>query len=169
MSANDREALVRQAIDALLGASALLDPVRLRAWDSDGLTVTQLRVLGHLLEQEGLSNAELADRLYVTRPSVSALLERLERGEFIRREVSPSDRRGICIWLEPRGRQAISSFRDEIRQYIAGLVTGLSDDEVEQFVRSVSRFVESGRQRRSEELKESGEPDELERRGTPAG
>ncbi len=143
---------VTAAIDALLAASALLDSVRLRYWDSDGLTVTQLRVLHHLSEREGLSNAELADRLYVTRPSVSALLERLERGGFIRREVAPNDRRGICIWLEPRGQHAISSFRGEIRQHIANLLSSLTPDEIDAFAKSVGRFVQSGRARRAEEL-----------------
>lgn len=152
MSTNENSPLVRAAVDALLNASALLDPIRMRAWDSDGLTVTQLRVLGHLLEQGGLSNAELAERLYVTRPSVSALLERLERGEFIRREVAPNDRRGICIFLEPRGRQAISSFRDEIREYIAGLTADMTDVELTAFTSGVGRFVEAGRARRERDL-----------------
>lgn len=157
MPANDRQSLVGEAVNAMLGASALLDPVRLRYWDTDGLTVTQLRVLGHLLEQEGLSNAELADRLYVTRPSVSALLERLERGGYIRREVAPNDRRGICIWLEPRGRQAITSFREEIREYIAGLTTGLSEAEIGVFVQGVGRFIEAGRDHRAKVLREAHE------------
>jgi DNA-binding MarR family transcriptional regulator len=98
----NRSPQLEQAMTAFFSASALLDQIRLRIWDRENLTVTQLRLLGHLREQEGLSNAELADRLYVTRPSVSALLERLERGGFIRREVSPNDRRGINIWLEAR-------------------------------------------------------------------
>ena len=80
MPGTQRTAAVEAAVRAFFEASALLDPMRLRIWDRDGLTVTQLRLLGHLHEQEGLSNAELADRLSVTRPSVSALLERLERG-----------------------------------------------------------------------------------------
>lgn len=141
-----------EATESLLNASALLDPIRMKAWDNDGLTVTQLRVLGHLLEREGLSNAELAERLFVTRPSVSALLERLERGGFIRREVSPNDRRGICIWLEPRGRLAISSFRSEIRDYTDRLMAGMTQDEVQAFRTAVERFVEVGRARRAKDL-----------------
>lgn len=140
------------AATALFAASALLDQVRLMIWDRENLTVTQLRLLGHLLQQEGLSNAELADRLYVTRPSVSALLERLERGGFIRREVSPSDRRGINIWLEPRGRAAIESLRTELREYATGLMEDLSDAEIDTFISAVDRFVQAGRARRARDL-----------------
>ena len=148
---------VEAAVDALFGASALLDPIRLRVWDSEKLTVTQLRLLNHLYEDEGMSNADLADRLYVTRPSVSALLERLERGGFIRREVSPTDRRGIRIWLEPRGREAVASLRSECRDFAASLMDDLSPADLDQFIAVVTRFTEAGRARRARDLKAEAE------------
>lgn len=152
MTHSKRSPELEQAITSLFQASALLDPIRLRIWDRENLTVTQLRLLGHLYDQGGLSNAELADRLYVTRPSVSALLERLERGGFIRREVSPHDRRGIQIWLEPKGIEVQESLREEIREYVAGLFESLSVTETLQFAASVEKFVLSGRKRRARDL-----------------
>ncbi len=140
------------ALTTFFAASALLDPLRLTMWDRDGLTVTQLRLLSHLADREGLSNAELADLLYVTRPSVSALLERLQRSGFIRREVAPNDRRGICIWLEPRGRDVVSSLREELRQYTAHLMSELSPAELASFTAAVARLVDLGGARRREDL-----------------
>lgn len=148
----ERSPQLERAITVLFQASALLDAIRMRIWDRENLTVTQLRLLGHLLDQGGLSNAELAERLYVTRPSVSALLERLERGGFIRREVSPNDRRGIQIWLEPKGIEVQENLREEIRDYVGGLFEGLNEQEVEDFSRSVEKFVLSGRSRRARDL-----------------
>ncbi len=148
----NRSPQLEQAMTAFFSASALLDQIRLRIWDRENLTVTQLRLLGHLREQEGLSNAELADRLYVTRPSVSALLERLERGGFIRREVSPNDRRGINIWLEPRGREVSESLREETREYLATLFEGLTPADIDDFTTAVEKFVSSGRARRARDL-----------------
>ncbi|MEO6397711.1 MAG: MarR family transcriptional regulator [Tepidiformaceae bacterium] len=135
---------IETALTAFFAASALLDPLRLTIWDRDGLTVTQLRLLGHLADREGLSNAELADLMYVTRPSISALLERLERGGFIRREVAPNDRRGICIWMEPRGREVVSNLREELRNYSAHLMAELTSAEVAAFTSAVGRFAEAG-------------------------
>jgi DNA-binding MarR family transcriptional regulator len=140
------------AVSAYFRALALLDQARLQLWDKAGLTVTQLRLLFFLNECEGIGNAELADKLMVTRPSISALLERLERGEFIRREISPDDRRGICIWLEPRGRQAVAQMTAELRTYATSLLEMLSDAEVDDLTRSLSRLVESGRVVRAREL-----------------
>jgi DNA-binding MarR family transcriptional regulator len=144
---------VQAAVTAFFSASALLDQMRMRIWDRDGLTVTQLRVLTHLNEREGLSNAELADLLYVTRPSVSALLERLERGGCIRREVAQNDRRGISIWLEERGRETVKNLRAETQDYAASLMEDLSPAEIDQLAASLNRLVESGRARRAEDLR----------------
>lgn len=152
MPTTQTRANVEAAVQAFFEASALLDPMRLMLWDRENLTVTQLRLLGHLFENEGMGNAELADRLYVTRPSVSALLERLERGAFIRREVSPNDRRGIQIFLEERGRNVVASLRVELRQYTAELMESMSDAELNMFREAVGRLVASGRARRARDL-----------------
>ena len=149
--------LREEAVAALFSTSALLDAIRLQLWDRQGLTVTQLRLLGHLREKEGLSNAELADLLYVTRPSVSALLERLERGGFIRREVSPTDRRGIRIWLEDSGRAAVESARGETHPFAHGLIEDLSDQQVALIVKALNTLVEAGRARREAELRVSAD------------
>lgn len=152
MSEHQNPAAVEAAVAALFKASALLDPFRLMLWDRDGLTVTQLRLLAHVQESEGISNAELADRLYVTRPSVSALLERLERGGFIRREVSPNDRRGISIWLEPRGREAVSAAREEAHEYAASLMEDLGDDDLQLITSALEKLVAAGGARRARDL-----------------
>lgn len=140
------------AITEFFRASALLDQFRLQLWDAEGLTVTQLRLLTWVADNEGLSNADLADKLYVTRPSVSALLDRLERGGFIRREVSRNDRRGICIWLEERGRNAVSAMRQEAHEYAAGLMEALSDSELAELAGSLAKLVQAGRERRARDL-----------------
>jgi DNA-binding MarR family transcriptional regulator len=126
--------------------------MRLHFWDSQQLTVTQMRLMSFLSEEEGLSNAELADRLLVTRPSVSALLDRLERGGFIRRETSPTDRRGIRIYLEQRGRDAVSYLRHDAYEYAASLFEGLSDEDIEEIGDAFAKLAANGRERRAQAL-----------------
>ncbi|MGE5595355.1 MAG: MarR family winged helix-turn-helix transcriptional regulator [Hyphomicrobiales bacterium] len=140
------------AVTAMFRVSALLDAMRLRIWDAEGLTVTQLRLLGHVHESPGISNAELAERLYVTRPSVSALLERLERGGFIRREISQSDRRGICIWLEERGKNAVTNVRAESREYARRLMEDLSNEDLREIAAALQKLATAGAARRARDL-----------------
>jgi DNA-binding MarR family transcriptional regulator len=149
---DDRPAL-DAAIDTVFLLSSLLDPLRLRIWDAEGLTVTQLRLLNWVAEEGGLSNADLADRLYVTRPSVSALLDRLERGGFIRREIAPNDRRGIRIWLEERGLRAVSQTRQETREFARRLWHSLSDKDLETVTRALILLVAAGQGQRAADLK----------------
>lgn len=142
----------KETVSVYFRAVSLLDQARFQLWDAAGLTVTQLRLLYYLNESEGIGNAELADRLMVTRPSVSALLERLERGEFIRREISPDDRRGICIWLEPKGRDAVAQMTAEIRAYAARLFEPFDDDELEELTAALKRLVQVGEEVRAQDL-----------------
>lgn len=154
MSDQARAERLEAAVTALHRASAILDPIRLRLWDSQGLTVTQLRLLFHVADRgEGISNAELADRMYVTRPSVSALLDRLERGGFITREIDKDDRRGIRILLEDRGRDALSSVSN-LRIYSRGLLESLTDDDLNALISSIDALEKSRNQLTPEEVDE---------------
>lgn len=141
-----------RAVAAYFSASALLDPFRLKWWDEAQLTVTQLRLLTLLEAEEGVGNAELADKLLVTRPSVSALLDRLERGGFLRREISPDDRRGIRIWLEQPGRDAVTQVKGEATDWASHLFQGLTKKEQLDFAVAVEKVVASARDLRSKEL-----------------
>jgi DNA-binding MarR family transcriptional regulator len=151
--------MLTDAIRAFFEVSALFDPQRLRIWDAEGLTVTQLRLLAYVSAAEGISNAELADKLYVTRPSVSALLDRLERGGYLRREISPTDRRGIRIWLEERGRNAVSYLGEENWAYAERLFESMSDSELGTVAGSLNRLLAVGRERRASDLRGKDDPD----------
>ena len=80
------------------------------------------------------------------------IVTRLERGGFLRREVSPNDRRGIRMWLEERGRRAVSSLRQETLDYAAGLMESLADAELGDIARALGKLVEAGRERRARDL-----------------
>jgi DNA-binding MarR family transcriptional regulator len=74
---------------------------RLRAFD---LSVPQCDVLTTLTEREGLSQQELAARLYVTKGNISGLVDRLVASGLVERRSLQSDRRSHAIHLTPAGR-----------------------------------------------------------------
>ncbi len=74
---------------------------RLRAFD---LSVPQCDVLTTLTEQEGLSQQELAARLYVTKGNISGLIDRLVASGLVERRSLQGDRRSHAIFLTPEGR-----------------------------------------------------------------
>lgn len=160
MSNAKSDALVEDAVAALFAVSALLDYMRLQFWDDQQLTVTQLRLLRIVKEEEGLGNAELADRLLVTRPSVSALLDRLERSGYIRRETSLRDRRSIRIFLEDRGHRAVDYARQDAYEFGRTLFRGLDDRTVAQIGQALDTLAGNGREQRARELAAMRVPEE---------
>jgi MarR family transcriptional regulator, organic hydroperoxide resistance regulator len=74
---------------------------RLRVYD---LSVPQCDVLTTLTEKEGLSQQELASRLYVTKGNISGLVDRLVANGLVERRSFAGDRRSHAIHLTPAGR-----------------------------------------------------------------
>ena len=71
-----------------------------------GLSVPQCDVLTTLTETEGISQQELAQRLYVTKGNISGLLDRLARAGLVERRSTAADRRQYAIYLTAEGRAA---------------------------------------------------------------
>lgn len=68
-----------------------------------GLSVPQFDVLSTLTEREGMSQRELAERLYVTKGNVSGLIDRLVDAGLVERRSIPEDRRSHALYLTPEG------------------------------------------------------------------
>jgi len=84
---------------------------------------------------------------------VSALLDRLERGAFITREIDRADRRGIRIRLEDRGREALSSVAN-LRIYSRGLLDSMSDADLESLSCSIDALEQARNRLTLEEVDE---------------
>jgi DNA-binding MarR family transcriptional regulator len=70
-----------------------------------GLSVPQCDVLTTLTEREGVSQQELAERLYVTKGNISGLIDRLEAANLVERRSIVGDKRSHAIFLTATGRQ----------------------------------------------------------------
>ncbi len=82
------------------------------------LTPTSGLVLSILANAESpLPPNEIADRLIISRATVTGLLDSLERRAYIRRRPHPSDRRMILAEITEAGRQAASAFRPIVHQH----------------------------------------------------
>ena len=87
-----------------------------------GVGVHEAAVLGELLHRGPLPPSALVKRLGIASASVTALLDRLERVGYTRRERHPTDRRSVLVVLTPAGRSAIEAtfglFRDDVHSSV---------------------------------------------------
>ena len=67
------------------------------------LSAHQASVLDHLDDVEGTSVLDLAKHMGVTASTISLMVDRLERGGYVRRERSQQDGRRVDVYLTPAG------------------------------------------------------------------
>ena len=97
------------------------------------LSVPQCDVLTTLTEKEGVSQQELAERLYVTKGNISGLLDRLERLGLVERRATPGDKRQYAILLTSAGRTKAQAAIDAQLAIIAQSFGRLSDANLAKF------------------------------------
>ena len=111
------------------------------------LTPASGLVLSMLADSESsLPPNEIADRLIISRATVTGLLDSLERRAYIRRVPHPSDRRMILAEITETGRQAAREFRPIVHQHQKQWFGVLSEVEQEQFLTALHRLQESLRE-----------------------
>jgi len=80
------------------------------------LTSTQYIVLARLWEGDGISITELCDRLALDNPTLTGIVDRMERDGSLERRRDGDDRRVVNVYLTEKGRslrQAVGSFAEE--------------------------------------------------------
>lgn len=89
---------------------------------------------------------ELAESETMAQPSVTQVVDRLERRGLVTRERSATDGRVVLVTITPAGRQQFEAVRDEFRARMRGAVQELSDDQLSDLVtatETLSRLVEA--------------------------
>ena len=107
--------------------------VRRRLRAAFGITLPRFDVMAALYNApEGLSMGELSHRLMVSNGNVTGIVERLECEGLVRRRQRPEDRRSHLVRLTDAGREAFEAMAAEHENWIASMLSELSEEEVEQ-------------------------------------
>jgi DNA-binding MarR family transcriptional regulator len=94
------------------------------------LSVSQFRALVFLNLSPGAPLCEVADYVGVTRPTASALVDRLVRYGLVDRIHHPRQRRHIMLTLTTAGSQLLQQTREAARSQLASLLADLSPGQV---------------------------------------
>ena len=127
----DRQELQNRVGAALVGMIRRAEEAQEAAARHHGIHPTDFRCMGYLLARnEPASPREIIAYLGLTSGAGTALLDRLEKAGFVRRERHPKDRRSVLIVLdEVAAAEPLRLHRRISREYEAALAD-LSDDNL---------------------------------------
>jgi DNA-binding MarR family transcriptional regulator len=105
-----------------------------------GLSVAQFDLISTLTEAEGITQRDLAERLYVTKGNVSGLVDRLVEAGLVDRRAIPGDRRSYALHLTDEGRRlAVSGMRAQ-QKFVDETLGRLGDVDLVQLDTVISRW-----------------------------
>ena len=90
----------------------------LRSLSQANLTMPQFGLLNALMSTGAMPMTDVSDKLQVTKPAVTNLVDRLERNKFLKRIPHPEDRRVHLLKIEPKGKKVVREMQTTILTYL---------------------------------------------------
>jgi DNA-binding MarR family transcriptional regulator len=97
--------------------------------DRTGLSPTASAVLYRLHAEGPVRLTALASSVEVSQPSMTQLIQRLERKGLVARLTDPDDRRAALVAVTDGGRQLVLERQNDVREHLGELLTMLSQDQ----------------------------------------
>jgi DNA-binding MarR family transcriptional regulator len=110
-----------------------------------GLSVAQFDLLSTLTESEGITQRDLAERLYVTKGNVSGLVDRLVEAGLVDRKPIPGDRRSHSLHLTADGRRLAREGMEVQKRFVEETIGQLPMADLEALDVVISRWRETFR------------------------
>ncbi len=108
-----------------------------------GMSVTHYSCLELLAQRPGLSNSELARGTFVTRQTMSVLLQSLERDGYVTRPAEAPVGKVLPARLTPRGRRSLEKASAAVRSVEARMLADLTEAEQSDAFRILQRMIRS--------------------------
>ena len=95
------------------------------------LTIEQWSVLYHLWKQEGISQQELCNATFRDKPSITRLVDNLEKLNLVKRVASENDRRINLIYLTKQAQKLQEETMAIADETLNDALTGVPADRIE--------------------------------------
>lgn len=109
-----------------------------------GLRMVTFSALAVVAENPGLPQSKLAEVLMIERPNLVAIVEELERSEWITRDKSPTDRRAYQLRCTIAGKRLYEDAVLAVEAHDARMTAGLSKEEVASMKSALQRIEANG-------------------------
>ena len=120
-------------VSSVLFRNAVARKLGLNSTDSECLSMLSIKGVS--------SPTELARYTGLTSGSTTAMLDRLERAEFITRKPNPDDRRGVLIEITKKWAESAGPLVQGVQQAHRKLIASYTDEQLETIVDFLTRFT----------------------------
>lgn len=95
------------------------------------ITIEQWSILYHLWKEDCLSQQELCNRTFRDKPSITRLIDNLEKQKLVKRMASKTDRRINLVCLTDAARELQQQTIDLANTTMNEALTGITKEEIE--------------------------------------
>ena len=119
------------------------------AWEAEAvnslktkLTILEIHTIEALGRRPSIKMRDLAEIMEISTPSVTAVVDKLEKKGFARRQTTPSDRRVFLIELTPKGLELFVKHTSQHKNMADRVLNCIPDHQVPIFVKTLREIVE---------------------------
>jgi DNA-binding MarR family transcriptional regulator len=135
-----RSAQIAYVASELVPRAALLTRLLLRQVDAE-LSRTELGLL-RTLSDGPRRITELAELEGLAQPTMTILIQQLEREGLVQRERRSDDGRVVLVDLTKKGRVALEAYRERVREAIGEYLAEISDEQVDQLAAATEALAQ---------------------------
>ena len=95
------------------------------------ITIEQWSVLYHLWKEDGMSQQQLCDATFRDKPSITRLVDNLEKLKLVKRNASKEDRRKNLIILTPVGKELEERCMEIANTTLNEALQGVTNGQIE--------------------------------------
>jgi DNA-binding MarR family transcriptional regulator len=100
-----------------------------------GVTPIQVMLLFFLQQNDGLSLTQISQGLMLENPTVTGLIDRLEKSGYVKRSDHPSDRRVYLVHLTEKGNKVAKKALPIVKKLNEQIKEGYSKEEIVNFAK----------------------------------
>lgn len=107
------------------------------------ITIDQWLIIKAILENPGISQQELGEKVFKDNASVTRIIELLVKSEYLEREVNQNDRRKSNLKVTAEGKLIIAKVQGLVLENRKTALTGISFEDLEIMNRTLKTIIEN--------------------------
>ena len=108
-----------------------------------GLTPSQWKIILALNMMEGLTQKELAEKIYIDGSTLVPVIDKMEKNGWVERKLDSKDRRINRVFLTKKSESTVNSITLIILQLRKVIYGGISESEIDKVKKTLKSIIEN--------------------------